>query len=272
MRFKYKELAKAKAFFKENGFAVFEEVLINEDIDNFLKAYNECIKEGKIKWKEDVAYESINDAIFLHPVFEKYVKDKRLVKIAETLLGTEIELQHSKINDKPRLKKEGETKEAVEWHQDFPFFPHTNFDMLALTVHFDDEDEDSGALRMIPKSHKNLLSHCENREFIYKCTKKIDDSKAETLTGKKGMITVHHGLTLHASAPRNKGEHRRTLVYQYRARDAIQIAGVIWKCYGYQVKEYKTPRMARLEGGIKFEIRGDKGRIYDPFDKLAPDK
>ena len=140
MRFRYNELAKAKAFFKDNGFAVFEDVLTREDITNFLNAYDECIKEGKIKWKEDVAYESINDAIFLHPIFEKYVKDERLVKIAEALLGTEIELQHSKINDKPRLKQEGETKEAVEWHQDFPFFPHTNFDMLALTIHFDDED------------------------------------------------------------------------------------------------------------------------------------
>lgn len=270
MRFKYKDLA--KAFFKENGFVVFEDVLTDEDIANFLKAYDECIKEGKIKWKEEVAYESINDAIFLHPTFEKYVKDKRLVNIAETLLGTEIELQHSKINDKPRLKKEGETKEAVEWHQDFPFFPHTNFDMLAPTIHFDDEDEGSGALKMIPGSHKSQFSHVKNGEFIYKCSEEIPTEKAVTLTGKKGMITAHHGLTLHASAPRNKGEHRRTMVYQYRARDAIQIAGVIWKCYGYQVKEYKTPRMARLEGGIKFEMRGDKGRLFDIYGKLAPDK
>ena len=62
------------------------------------------------------------------------------------------------------------------------------------------------------------------------------------------------------------------MVYQYMSRYDIQISWVIWKCYGYQVKEYKTPKMARLEGGIKFEIRGDKGRLYDPYCRLAPDK
>ena len=40
MRFKYNELLKAKEFFKENGFAVFEDVLTEEDINNFLKTYD----------------------------------------------------------------------------------------------------------------------------------------------------------------------------------------------------------------------------------------
>ena len=31
----------------------------------------------------------------------------------------------------------------INWHQDYPFFPHTNFDLLAFGIHLDDEDENS---------------------------------------------------------------------------------------------------------------------------------
>ena len=41
MRFKYRDLEKAKAFFKENGFAVFEDVLTDEEFTQ------KVIEQGK---------------------------------------------------------------------------------------------------------------------------------------------------------------------------------------------------------------------------------
>ena len=43
------------------------------------------------------------------------------------LIGGNLRLQHCKLNWKPPTKGTGE----VDWHQDFPFLPHTNYDVLA---------------------------------------------------------------------------------------------------------------------------------------------
>ena len=43
---------------------------------------------------------------------------------------------------------------AVEWHQDWAFYPHTNDDLLAIGVALDDCEEENGPLMVIPGSHK----------------------------------------------------------------------------------------------------------------------
>jgi ectoine hydroxylase-related dioxygenase (phytanoyl-CoA dioxygenase family) len=40
----------------------------------------------------------------------------------------------------------------VEWHQDFAFHPHTNDDVFALGIYFDDATLDNGCMLMIPGS------------------------------------------------------------------------------------------------------------------------
>jgi ectoine hydroxylase-related dioxygenase (phytanoyl-CoA dioxygenase family) len=216
-----------------------------------------------------------NDAIYRHPVFEKYLKDERIINIAKKILNASsgLELQHSKLNSKP-LQDKGAG--LIEWHQDYPFFPHTNLDLVAVGIHFDDEDEDSGSMRVVPGSHKlGILSHCdEEGKFVYKCTdQKFDDSKTVLMTCPAGTVTVHHCLTLHQSSPKRNDKHRRFLVYQVRTDDNIQISGVLWKCTGYEITgSSKNKGRVRFMDGTSVENRGVEGRLYDKFAKLAPNK
>ena len=46
---------------------------------------------------------------------------------------------------------------AVEWHQDWAFYPHTNDDILAVGVMLDDCTADNGPLLVVPGSHKGPI-------------------------------------------------------------------------------------------------------------------
>lgn len=54
--------------------------------------------------------------------------------------------------------------------------------------------------------------------------------------------------------------------------DAVELAGVVWKCAGYQVEDRpRTPRVARFADGTTVELRGIGGRLIDMAGAYAPD-
>ena len=108
-----------------------------------------------------------------------------------SLVGPDIRLHNSKLN----TKAPGGGA-AVEWHQDWAFYPHTNDDMLAVGVILSDIEIDNGPFLVIPGSHKGpTLSHMSNGVFggaIDPDDPAFDVSKAVALTGKAGSMSVHH--------------------------------------------------------------------------------
>jgi phytanoyl-CoA hydroxylase len=271
-RFSATDLDAAAAFFDEHGFVAFDDLLDDDDVRRLRDAYAECVAAGRIA-QRDHGMVVENDAIYLHPVFREYVESPRIVAAARAALGgVPVELQHCKIAQRT-LEDSGEG--ALDWHQDYPFFPHTNYDLVAVLLHLDEETVESGPVHVIPGSHKRgPVSHVdpETGEFAYRIT--TDDAPPSEpgvlLTGRAGQVTLHHGLTIHGSAPKTNRTPRRILIPQYRAQDAIQLAGVLWRCTGHQVMERVEPRVARLVDGTTIELRGNGGRLYDREGQLAP--
>lgn len=215
-----------------------------------------------------------NDCIYAHPSIHAVVRDERIVATAERLIGVPIELQHAKFNAKPSQDTGGG---IVHWHQDFPFYPHTNFDMLSCIIHLDDEDEAAGPLRVVNGSHKwGPQSHLDDDgSFAYRYTgnENLESKPITLLTGPAGTISFHHVLTMHGSAPKLRSGHRRLLIFQYRATDAVQLAGVIWRCTGMAVREQvELRRFARFPDGTRVELRGKSSKLVDLFGRYAPDK
>jgi phytanoyl-CoA hydroxylase len=269
--FSHKDIDGIKQFYQENGYVTIYDMFDDEEVNTLRLAFNEAVEKGDITVNPEAMVEC-NDAIYKHSIYEKYAKDERIVSLTQILLGREgLELQHSKINSKPMADK---GKGIIQWHQDYPFFPHTNFDLLAVGIHLDDEDLDSGPLMVVPRSHKlGVLSHCNSNKFAYECTDKeaLNSGQPIPICCKSGYVTIHHCLTLHFSDQKKNNKSRRLLVYQYRALDNIQMAGVIWKCTGLSIKEGKDKGYARFADGSIVEMRGVDGRLYDKFAKLAPD-
>jgi phytanoyl-CoA hydroxylase len=271
-QYSHAEADSAAAYFEANGFVAFNDILSRSEIKALTDGVDAASAAGKLTIGDDEMPNN-NDCVFAHAAIEETVRNPKLVSMARRLIGHPIELQHSKFNAKP-LHDKGAGE--VKWHQDYPFYPHTNFDMVSCLIHLDDEAMDAGPLRCVPGSHKwGPVSHVgPGGKFAYQYTgdKKLNDLPGVHLMGKAGMVTFHHCLTMHASAPKQRSGHRRFVIFQYRAQDAKQLAGVIWKCHGMQVEQNSTPApsVARFADGSVVELRGLGGRLFDVAGQLQP--
>lgn len=270
-QFSHTDADKAVEFYKENGFVAFPDLLSSDEFKTLLDGVNAASASGQLTIGDEEMPNN-NDCVFAHPAIEATCRNPKIVSMTKRLIGRPIELQHSKFNAKP-LHDKGAGE--VAWHQDYPFFPHTNYDLVACLVHLDDEEMDAGPLRCIPGSHKwGPVSHVgPDGRFAYSNTgrKDVAELPAVPLTGKAGQVTFHHGLTMHTSAPKQRAGHRRFVIFQFRAQDAKQLAGVIWKCHGLQVdSEQIGPSTARFPDGTTVELRGLGGRLFDVAGQLKP--
>jgi len=259
------------ARFRRDGFVSIPDLLGPHDLEILRAAFDEAVASGDIE-VDGPSIHNLNDAIYRHPTFEATAKDPRICKIVEAVLGVPIELQHSKFMNKPEID---DGQGHVKWHQDFAFFPHTNADLAAVGIHLDAEDSSSGPVRVISGSHQwGPLSHCRDGEFVYECTEERPWHvyPSEELVGPAGHVTIHHCLAMHCSSAKSTRGPRRVLYLQYRAQDAVQMAGVVWRCTGYSVADVAPIKgMARFFDGTRVELRGVGSRIYDPTGQLAPD-
>ena len=259
--------AEIAATFNEVGFVAITGLLSAGEVAELHAAHDEGIASGALLASKDDMADNY-DTIYRHPVFNRWVRDPRLVSPVRTIFNRGIELQHVKYNAKP-VTGGGE----APWHQDFPFFPHTNFDLLAATIYFDDADETNGAIRFVPGSHKlGELSHYDGTgRFTYGCSDQAACAQydAVSLAVPAGTITLHHCFALHASGHVTSGRQRRLLIFQYRAEDNVQLAGPLWDCTGEAIVREDPIRRARFPDGTVITLRG---RLVDVFGNLRPDR
>ena len=160
----------------------------------------------------------------LDAAFYDLIRSQKLLDLMRPLLGESIRLQNSKLN-----LKSAEYGAAVEWHQDWAYYPYSNDDVLAVGVLLDDFAEDNGAMRVIPGSHRGPVhSHHVNGVFcggIDPTTPGIDFASAVPLYAPAGSITLHHARTIHGSALNRSGRSRNFLLYEAAAGDAWPLAG-----------------------------------------------
>ncbi|MEM7197498.1 MAG: phytanoyl-CoA dioxygenase family protein, partial [Pseudomonadota bacterium] len=93
-----------------------------------------------------------------NPVRE-LLMSQAILGVARDLIGPDLRLHTTKLNMK--LAGHGD---AIAWHQDFAFYPHTNDDALAIGVMLDDVTTDNGPLIVFPKTHQGPIHdhHIDN--------------------------------------------------------------------------------------------------------------
>lgn len=160
-----------------------------------------------------------------HPFFWEILKNSRITEVMRQLLGANVLIQTSKLN----TKAPGGGA-AVEWHQDWAFYPHTNDDMLAFGVMLEDVTPENGPLQVIPGSHKGPILNHNNADGVFCGAVDPDDpefhlDQAVTITGRAGSMSIHHARTLHGSAPNVSDKARLMLFYECCAADAWPLMG-----------------------------------------------
>ena len=159
-----------------------------------------------------------------HDVYWEFASHGPIVDVAEDLLGPDVVFHHSKLN----FKWSGGGEE-VRWHQDYPFYPHTNYSVLAIGLYLSDVDDEMGPMGAIPGSQRGpIYDHYNDRgEWVGALSDDaaadLDTTSAGWMTGKAGSITVHNCCTVHGSRPNNSPRMRPLLINAYSSADALPI-------------------------------------------------
>jgi len=178
--------------------------------------------------------------------------------LAEKLIGPMIRLNHTKIN-----MKSAKGGDALEWHQDWAFAPHTHMGTTVASILIDGASAANGAMQVIAGSHKGPLidHHDEDGYFVGAVlSDKIDPSKAVLLEGPPGTVSFHHPMTLHGSSVNLSGDPRRILFFEYAASDAFPLF------YKVDWDEYDS-RIVR--GPSTSEVRFESNYVKLPFPSRA---
>ncbi len=219
-----------------------------------------------------------------HPAYARLARHPRIVAVLQALWGPDIRFDTAKLN----MKSAG-FGAAVEWHQDWAFYPHTNDDLAAVGVMMDDMELENGPLLVIPGSHRGPVfdHHAEGRfcGAMDPSRREVDYSAAVPLIGRAGSITVHHVRAVHGSAPNTSPKERRLLLFQFRAADAWPLLGFpdgIEKYDELMVAGASSlePRLAAvpvrlplppadLQGSIYENQKGLKNKFFDAPPKAA---
>jgi len=158
--------------------------------------------------------------------FNELMRGDLILGPVRDLIGPNVRLQTAKLN-----MKKAEYGAPVQWHQDFAFYPHTNDDVLAVGIVFDDMTFENGPLQVVPGSHKGpVLDHHLNGVFAGACNLAeagyaLEDAVA--LTGPAGTVSIHHARLLHGSALNTSKRDRQMLFYEMMAADAFPVMGTM---------------------------------------------
>jgi phytanoyl-CoA hydroxylase len=208
----------------------------------------------------------IKQAHLHDPAYAALSRHPKIIAVLQALWGPDIRFDTGKLN----MKCAG-FGAPVEWHQDWAFYPHTNDNLAAVGVMFDDMAMENGPLMVIPGSHKGpTFDHHAGGVFcgaMDPANRDVDLGKALALTGRAGSITVHHVRAVHGSAPNVSDRDRRLLLFQFRAADAWPILGFpggIEKFESLMVAgQSRQPRLAPAPIRLPLPPAAKQGSLYE---------
>lgn len=204
-----------------------------------------------------------------HAAYAALVRNPRVLAVLRDLLGPDLRLHGTKLN----MKAAGYGA-AVDWHQDWAFYPHTNDDVLAVGLMMDDMAPENGPLLVVPGSHRGpVYDHHYKGVFSGSFDVRaegVDLSKAVALTGGAGSASFHHVRLVHGSAQNVSNRARRLLLMEYTAADAWPLMAL--GHYNNSLDEYharlvagtepETPRVEPVPVRIPLPQAPDPGSIY----------
>ena len=187
--------------------------------------------------------------VAFHDAYWDFASQGPIVDVAEDLLGPDVVFHHSKLNF-----KWGAGGEEVKWHQDIPFYPHTNYSVLAIGLYMNDVDDEMGPMGAIPGSQNGpIYDHYNAKDEWVGAMPDTDAAKlpmetAGWMKGKAGTITVHHCRTVHGSMPNMSSRMRPLLINAYTAADALAITPHPAPCdKNFKVVRGKPARWAEFD-------------------------
>jgi phytanoyl-CoA hydroxylase len=146
--------------------------------------------------------------------------DSRMADMVADLIGPDVKLHHTKINS----KLPGSATE-VKWHQDFPFTPHSNSDLITALLMVDEVTPENGPLEVQKGSHRGPIhSLWHDGVFTGAVAPELEaEMKRDAVSchGPAGSVCLMHTRVAHGSAPNLSDGPRTLFICVYSAGDAM---------------------------------------------------
>jgi phytanoyl-CoA hydroxylase len=223
--------SKITTFFKENGYYLAKNVYSPEEIaameTDFDRVVEKLLGSGEnvnARWGGQLmdAIDGGASTIFhthniqsFSAAWLKALVHDRFLDVAESILGPDIMLHHTKLFCKPPEKGS-----PFPMHQDWQYFPTVKDTMIAAVVHVSEATDEMGCFRVYPGSHRlarteGMMGGGQNAEV----TAKHPIEGATILEAEPGDVLFFHYFTLHGSMPNRSNRTRKTVLVQMHAGD-----------------------------------------------------
>ena len=216
----------------ENGFGILEKSLGDETISRLAKSLAKLESSNSVSRKNESVY-GVRNLLNLSPAIREFSESETVREIAENLLGKRAKVVRAIFFDKTP-----DANWKVPWHQDLTIAVKRKHDtegfsvwtrkagiehvqppveilekMITLRFHLDAADESNGALKVVPKSHKNgRLSAAEIKSWR-------EANETRLCSVKKGDCLLMRPLILHSSSAGTAPKNRRVIHFECAAED-----------------------------------------------------
>ncbi|WP_329563619.1 phytanoyl-CoA dioxygenase family protein [Kitasatospora sp. NBC_01266] len=165
----------------------------------------------------------------LSELFDRLVRDPRLLGPARALLSDQVYLYQTQLNPKASV-----LGDVWKWHQDYLYWHREdgmpNDSVLSVALYLDEVTEFNGPLFVVPQTHRAGLEeetatrpdasgweNTVNAEFRHEVDPRtlarlVDQYGLASTRGVRGTVFVFHGNLLHSSPP-NLSPALRTIVF-----------------------------------------------------------
>lgn len=169
------------------------------------------------------ALRRVNSPAEVSPAFDAAMRDSVMTDCVADLIGPNVKFHHSKINSKlPGARTE------VKYHQDFPFTPHSNDDVVTALLMVDEVTEENGPLEVVKGSHTGPIHGLwHDGKFTGAVAPDVEsDASASAVkcTGPAGAVCLMHTRLLHGSAPNMSDQPRTLFISVYSSDDAVPLS------------------------------------------------
>ena len=268
-----------RALYDKQGYIVVKNVLNAEELKTIRKLVDDFVAAARGKTAHDAIHDlepghtpdnpkvrRIKTPHLHHQAFRDLARHPKLVSILQALLGPGVRLHGSKINIKaPQYGS------AVEWHQDWAFYPHTNDDLLAVGIMLDDCAMENGPLLLLPGTHRGAV-HDHHAEGVF-CgamdpdSTGLDFAAAAPAIAPAGSMSFHHVRLVHGSAQNTSNLPRQLLLYEFAAADAWPLLGVSnWDEFNSRIvagEPTNQPRVTPVPVRMPLPPAKGQGSIYE---------
>ena len=238
-----KQLDHYRLEFNRNGFVMLADALNNDQLVAMQKQLDIWV-DGSRKYNDNYgttmdgrprfdleqknhspanpALRRISSPIEISDDYLDVTRNNRALDLVAHIFGPNIKLVNTKVN----LKLPG-SGTVVKYHQDFPFEPHSNDDLITALYFLDDVTFENGPLEVVPKTHKKeIYSLWKKGVFTGAVDEKVERTAQKSsikCVGKAGSACLMHTRVLHGSAPNKTDKPRRLFIACYAAEDAIAL-------------------------------------------------